>query len=147
MWTDAYPCPFMGKSASRPIIAASCWLGFLGWLVLICYLSSKPGNELDSPLFDIPFGDKILHVAAFATGGCLLALALLASTSCPSTKLLVWCVVAIGVFGVIDEWHQLHTPFRSGGDPFDWLADVMGATLGAFTALPIHARIRNFTGR
>ncbi len=137
----------MGKSASHLIIAASYWLGFFGWLAFICYLSSKPGNELNTPLLDIPFGDKILHVAAFATGSFLFALALRTSTAFSWAKVITWCVITIGVFGVIDEWHQLHTPFRSGGDPFDWLADVTGATLGAFTALPIHARIRNFTGR
>jgi VanZ family protein len=137
----------MEKSSLSPNLSATCWLGFVGWLALICYLSSKPGNELHTPLFDIPFGDKILHVAAFATGGFLLALALRTSTEWKWTKVLLWSVVAIGAFGAIDEWHQLHTPFRSGGDPFDWLADVTGATLGTFTARPIHGRIRHFTGR
>jgi VanZ family protein len=147
MWTRPYPRPFMGKSVWHSIIAAFEWLGFVGWLALIWYLSSKPGNELHNPLLDLPFGDKIIHVAAFAAGGCLIALALHSSTTWAWKKVLIVSIAAIAVFGVIDEWHQLYTPFRSGGDPFDWLADITGATLGAFTSLPIHGRIRNFTGR
>ena len=40
-------------------------------------------------------------------------------------------VAVISVFGMLDEYHQLFTPGRSGGDVGDWTADTFGAFCGA----------------
>jgi VanZ family protein len=39
--------------------------------------------------------------------------------------------------GGLDEWHQTFTPGRSGGDVWDWLADMTGGFIGAFIALGV----------
>ena len=39
-------------------------------------------------------------------------------------------VALISVFGMLDEFHQLFTPGRSGGDVGDWIADTFGAFCG-----------------
>ena len=41
-------------------------------------------------------------------------------------------IAAIAVYAVIDELHQSRIPGRSCS-PFDWLADVTGATIGSVT--------------
>lgn len=44
-------------------------------------------------------------------------------------------IVAVSLFGVTDEWHQLYTPTRSC-DVYDWLADTLGSAL----AVVLYAR-------
>jgi VanZ family protein len=39
--------------------------------------------------------------------------------------------VGMMLIGAVDEFHQLQTPGRSGGDGLDWLADSAGGFLGA----------------
>jgi VanZ family protein len=39
--------------------------------------------------------------------------------------------VFTSLFGASDEWHQLFTPLRDS-DIRDWLADTLGAVIGAF---------------
>jgi VanZ family protein len=47
------------------------------------------------------------------------------------TTAIVLTVLFCSFVGVLDEWHQLHVPGRSGGDVWDWLADTLGGFLGA----------------
>lgn len=53
-------------------------------------------------------------------------------------ELITAAVVVIALIGALDEYHQSFTPGRSGNDPFDWLADLLGAIAGAFTFKHIH---------
>ncbi|MEY3896711.1 MAG: hypothetical protein RLZZ214_2231 [Verrucomicrobiota bacterium] len=53
-------------------------------------------------------------------------------------KLITTAVVVVALIGALDEYHQSFTPGRSGNDPFDWLADLLGATAGAFAFKRIH---------
>jgi VanZ family protein len=39
-------------------------------------------------------------------------------------------VVALCGLGLADEINQLFVTGRSGGDPFDWLADLIGSACG-----------------
>ena len=50
-------------------------------------------------------------------------------------------VVLIAAFGVLDETVQTMTPGRTGGDLRDWIADVIGAVIGALLSLTTHRRI------
>jgi VanZ family protein len=43
-------------------------------------------------------------------------------------------ILLFALIGALDEYHQTFTPGRSGNDPFDWLADLLGAAAGTFLA-------------
>lgn len=137
----------MPKKIPHTIFAVCAWVGYVCWMLGICWLSSKPGDEIQSPLFEIPYGDKLVHAIAFAVGGGLVALALRSSSAWSWRRIAVVAIVCVVLFGMADEWHQLYTPRRSGGDPFDWIADAVGGTIGAFLAMPIHERLRHFIAR
>ena len=53
------------------------------------------------------------------------------TTALPNAVLLPLVVVLISFFGMTDELHQLSTPGRRGADVYDWLADSLGAMIGA----------------
>lgn len=117
------------------LVALLAWFGVLWWL------SSRPGGG-GPDLF--PHFDKVAHFGYFAGGAFLFAgwQAMRRRDSSVSARL-VWISVAfIALVGAIDEWHQLHTPGRSGGDPWDWLADTLGALAGAWMLKSAHPRLR-----
>jgi VanZ family protein len=95
-------------------------------------LSSMTGGQLQPWMLKIPQWDKVCHTIAFATGATILAMALRTSTTWPMLKIALLVILLISFFGATDEWHQKFTPGRSAMDVFDWLADTLGATLGAF---------------
>ena len=115
------------------------WIAVAFWALGIFILSSISGSDIAKMnIFDI--WDKAAHFTAFATGAVLLALALRWNTEW-SLKRVVWfTIVAISLYGVSDEWHQLYTPHRSGADVGDWTADTLGAIAGAVVTSFIHAR-------
>ena len=100
-------------------------------MVTIFILSSISGQSLEPYMLHFRFWDKVCHAIAFASGAVILAMALHKTTSLPPRALVLLVIVVISIFGATDEWHQLGTPGRSGADVFDWLADTLGATLGA----------------
>jgi VanZ family protein len=116
----------------------SAWLAFTAWAITIYYFSSLTGPEIGQ--FGITVWDKAEHFAAFAAGGVLFALALRWTVAWPSKKLACFAVVTLVMYGAFDEFHQLFTPKRSGADPFDWLADSLGALAGVTLFIVIYAR-------
>ncbi|GAB4169869.1 MAG: hypothetical protein Fur0032_08540 [Terrimicrobiaceae bacterium] len=116
------------------------WLAFAGWLGLLTYISSRAVPQgLSLP---IPHFDKILHFGFFALGAMLLATALLTTFPCVKWPARIFAWLALGAMGLFDEIRQLFTPGRSGGDPFDLLADILGVTVGLALIFLLHARIR-----
>ena len=59
----------------------------------------------------------------------------------------ILAVVAIAAFGALDELLQTFTPGRSGGDIFDWTADLIGAVAGALISLLTYSRLERLLGR
>lgn len=100
------------------------WLGAATWAVLLVVQSGSPtvGGFLSRILARFPEGaDKVGHASAYAVLGGLLMLA----------TGRVWLAVLLAtLFGVSDEIHQYFVPGRHA-DPFDLLADFVGALLGA----------------
>ena len=47
-------------------------------------------------------------------------------------------VIVLATVGALDEWHQSWVPGRSGNDPGDWLADVVGALTGGLVFKRFH---------
>jgi len=95
---------------------------------LVTWLSSKPGSYF--PTVEMPEADKIVHIVLFATGAFFASGAMLVSISLPRKVTFGLTVAVISVFGMLDEYHQLFTPGRSGGDVGDWAADTVGAFCG-----------------
>jgi len=112
----------------------SSWLAVLLWASTIFYLSSLSGKELKE--FHVDLWDKAAHFLAFFSGAVVLTCALRFSTGWSWLRIGLVAALAIAVYAATDEYHQLYTPHRSGGDLLDWLADALGGILGtAFTIL------------
>jgi VanZ family protein len=109
-------------------------------MLTIFGLSSMSGKQIEPWMLKVPQWDKVCHATAFATGAVILTIALRVSTALPMWKIVLTVIAVISFFGVTDEWHQKFTPGRSAMDVFDWLADTLGATLGAFATYVRQAR-------
>ena len=115
------------------------WWGVGIWAAAITMLSSMTPPQLYE-IAPFEMWDKAEHFIAFGAGAVNLALALCWSTAWPWKRVIVFTVIAISVFGAVDEIHQLFTPNRSGADPYDWTADTLGALTGALLTALIYAR-------
>ena len=115
--------------------------GLLLWLGFLWFISSQPGTGTPYP---VDHADKILHFTYFSLGGILCAGWLFRlNPKAPAWKrivLITW--VLLGAVGLIDEWHQSHTPNRSGNDAGDMMADFLGALAGALAFKSFHHRFR-----
>lgn len=117
--------PALKKSS----LLALLWVGVLFWE------SSVPGD----PLKPLPFAnfDKLVHLVIYSVLGFLLAMSLVKDWK---AKSLYWIffisVIAASLYGVSDEYHQSFVPFRSC-DIWDWTADTIGASAGAFLYLAL----------
>ena len=117
-----------GRCERPPLLGG--WLPLIVALVGTFILSSIPGHRLP------PLGewnaDKLLHGVEYAVIGALFVRPLDRSSwglSRPVVAILVATCLA-SVWGALDEVHQLFTPNRSC-DWRDWLADTLGALVGA----------------
>lgn len=118
----------------RPAVA---WGLFLIWAGAIWYGSTLSlGSGSPFRFFGV---DKLGHAVEFGFLGMLAANALLTlprfSTESEKMGRVLWSAVAVaGVWGLIDEIHQIWVPGRTT-DPFDLVADVLGASIGAWIVL------------
>jgi len=101
-------------------------------LALIFHLSSQ-----SRPLPFIPDRfftyDKVLHALEYAVLGALLARAAVGAGAGSRWSVILAAAAGSG-YGATDEWHQSFVPGRSC-DPFDWMADTVGALVGAVVAV------------
>ncbi|MEQ1853696.1 MAG: VanZ family protein [Chthoniobacteraceae bacterium] len=115
-------------------LVRASWLAVIFWASTIFYLSSLSGTQIER--MGIHLWDKAAHFLAFFTGGVVLSCALRFSTGWTWLRIGLVGALAIAAYAATDEYHQLSTPYRSGGDLLDWLADALGGTFGtAFTIL------------
>ncbi len=109
-------------------LALTLWLLVATWLGILIYVSSQPPQLKGFHPF--PHFDKVLHFVFFGAGAATFGAALRASFAIRwATIFLVVMVVQCGL-GLGDEINQLFVTGRSGGDPFDWLADLIGSASG-----------------
>lgn len=114
--------------------ATLLWLALFCWATGVLRLSSLTPQELPDTGF--PLSDKIAHFVVYAVGGWLAATTLRVTRRGSTVSgWLVPAVLLIAAFGVLDEAVQTLTPGRTGGDVYDWIADVLGAAAGAWLAL------------
>jgi VanZ family protein len=88
--------------------------------------------------------DKLLHALAYAVLGALLFSGFRGTGCSPRCALLLSVLVA-SLYGATDEFHQSFVPGRSP-DPLDWVADTLGAALGASSALVASLALRRPRG-
>lgn len=111
---------------------------FLIWVAVLWWLSSGVREFPDALQFE--FSDKVIHFGYFFGGSGLFSAfihclarpsrnARLANWSWP--KRIALSVAAIALVGASDEFHQSFVQGRSGNDPFDLAADILGALAGA----------------
>jgi VanZ family protein len=110
-----------------------------GALFLLSSLPTVP--HVDGP--EIPHLDKVMHFGYFMGGAFLFTNYLLLRHGVKTRPLVrVFApILLFSVIGALDEYHQTFTPGRSGNDPFDWLADLLGAVSGTFLAHIFHPLI------
>lgn len=108
------------------------WLPVIGYAAVIYYLSSLPHPEEKlSKLLLEAVGDKLLHLAEYAVLSVLCYRAFrLAAGPGAARHALVLAIAAASFYGLTDEVHQAFVPNRESS-LFDWLADTVGAAIGA----------------
>lgn len=112
-------------------------LGWWLWFGVLFLLSSVPGYRLGPPPFE--WFDKVEHAGYFFLGGLLLGGWLVATDRWPARWWMLPVVAAM--VGAFDEMHQLFTPGRSGLDPGDWVADILGGTAAGAVVQAVRRRL------
>ena len=87
--------------------------------------SSLPFN---SGLEEVPDSDKVLHAVVYAVLAGLFCRSLEQSGAGRAAAIVGFLLAVL--YGASDEYHQVMVPSRSG-TVADWLADSVGAMLGA----------------
>lgn len=128
----------MRRASRHPgfwLVAVIVWFGVL-WILSS---DSHPGAFFPP----IAHFDKVEHFGYFFGGAGLLSAYLFRKNPLsPRWRLIIPSVIVVmAVVACSDEYHQSFTPGRSGNDPFDWLADILGATAGAFVFKITHRRL------
>lgn len=88
--------------------------------------------------------DKLLHALAYAVLGALLFSGF-RGTGCSPRRAVLLSVLVASLYGATDEFHQSFVPGRSP-DPLDWVADTLGAAIGAAAALAATRALRRPRG-
>lgn len=124
----------------RHLATPHLWLiALISWATTLFILSSlTPTLPTAGP--QIPHLDKLLHFGYFLGGGLILAtyLRLKKGTHTPPLTRFLTALIPLAIIGALDEYHQTFTPGRSGNDPLDWLADLLGSATGILLAHLIH---------
>jgi VanZ family protein len=120
------------------------WLPLIAYCLLI-FLQSSLDNPVDLP--SIAHVDKVLHAGGYGLLGILFYRAFRSRWPTASGWTLANAsLLSAAFYGMSDEIHQYFVPGRSA-DPWDWLADTIGAMLGvvAYHAL-LHLQTRQSRG-
>ena len=126
----------MGHAARRGVMVQVLWY----WVPAVLYagaiffLSSQSHPEEQLPSFLLEnVSDKVLHAVEY---GILAVLCFRtfrwAAGPAVALQAVVLAIVTASVYGVTDEVHQLFVPFRESSWQ-DWLADTIGAAIGALS--------------
>ena len=110
------------------------WMPVALYAGTIFYLSaqSHPEDDLPSFLFE-DISDKVLHAVEYAGLGVLCYRAFRWGVSGQvASYALLFAIVTASLYGMTDEAHQLFVPFRESSWQ-DWLADTIGAVIGALS--------------
>ncbi len=116
------------------------WGAYTCWALVLFFLSSQPPQDIVKMSFR--HADKVLHFIYFGIGGFLFMWALSCTVKLATRSRFRLAIVVAVAMGFLDEWHQMFTPGRHGGDFFDFAADVAGGLLGLTLAFLIYEWIK-----
>jgi VanZ family protein len=97
------------------------WAAAVLWAIGIFAASSQEGAPNRFTWLDLPFRDKLAHAGVFAV---------LAMLVTKASDRWLFALIIVSLYGISDELHQAGVPGRTA-DPYDWLADTLGASLGS----------------
>jgi VanZ family protein len=100
-------------------------------------LSAQP-NPLPFLPPELFLQDKLLHGLAYTVLGALLVPGF-RGAGCSARSAVLLAVALASVYGATDEFHQSFVPGRNA-DVLDWVADTLGAALGAAAATTLALR-------
>jgi VanZ family protein len=100
----------------------------IAYAALIFYLSSQP-NPL--PTLTSRYSDKLLHLVEYGAFAMVATWGLSHLVRLPRAAR--WAALLGSLYGLSDEFHQRFVPHRSA-ELGDWIADTLGAVLGALLA-------------
>ena len=132
---------------TRSLSSQRLWFGaFIAWGVTLFFLSSF-SKTMPEGGPEIPHLDKVMHFGYFLGGGIALTTWVLLKKGRESTAAARYLLpfVLFCIIGALDEYHQTFTQGRSGNDPFDWLADALGALTGVVLANRFHPLLHKFS--
>lgn len=131
----------------RAIASPRLWLFAVILWALALYMLSALSRVTPVGGPEIPHLDKVMHFGYYMGGAFLFTTHLLLKHG-PGVHAIIRVVTPIllfAVIGALDEYHQTFTPGRSGNDPFDWLADLLGASTGVFLANRLYPLLVKFS--
>ncbi len=110
------------------------WVPVALYAGVVFYLSAQSHPEEQLPSFLIEdVSDKVLHAVEYGILALLCYRAFRwAAGPAVGRQAVVLAIVTASVYGVTDEAHQLFVPFRESSWQ-DWLADTIGAAIGALS--------------
>ena len=110
------------------------WVPVALYAGTIFYLSSQSHPEEQLPSFLIvDVSDKVLHAVEYGILALLCYRAFRwAAGPAVARQAVVLAIVTASVYGLTDEAHQFFVPFRESSW-LDWLADTIGAVIGAMS--------------
>jgi len=129
------PVPPSGPPEAPLQVPPPRWWLALYWLLpalayaaLIFWLSSQPRPL---PHLTSRVGDKLLHLVEYAAFAVVVTWGLSHLVTLPRAAR--WAALLGSLYGLTDELHQRFVPHRSA-EVGDWVADTLGAALGALLA-------------
>ena len=110
------------------------WVPVALYAGVIFYLSAQSHPEEQLPSFLLKdVSDKVLHAVEYGILALLCYRAFRwAAGPAVVRQAVVWAIVTASVYGVTDEVQQFFVPFRESSW-LDWLADTIGAAIGAIS--------------
>ena len=110
------------------------WVPVALYAGVIFYLSAQSHPEDQLPSFLLKdVSDKVLHAVEYGILSLLCYRAFRwAAGPAVARQAVVLAIVAASVYGITDEVHQFFVPLRESSWQ-DWLADTVGATIGAIS--------------
>jgi len=106
-------------------------------MAMLFFLSGRSGSTLNSWVSLVPPMDKVAHLSAYFVLGWSFCVWIRGDRWVNGKVLHAFLVIlAVGVFGISDEFHQSFVPGRTVSLE-DWMADICGGLLavGVFLAM------------